>query len=1355
MSRHTPKQGTTVRQNRYPIKTVLCGFLVLLATTCGLAATVAPSVALAGRAHAFSSVLGGCSEPQKVKDECAAAGQLSLASLQPGVHAGSGVAVDDASHDVFVADTGNRRVDEFDPAEPEQFIRAWGWGVLNGKAELQVCTTATGCRQGLSGSGPGEFEVPGYVAVDNDPASASFNDVYVGDTGDDLVSKFDAEGQLQTGWGNNGENSSHERIEPNGQSHGSSTGRFDGGISGQPLAGIAVDTSGDLIVFDKKSEMGLFELDQAGISLTTCTVPLQASPAIGGVSVATTGDLYVFDGGGRVQRVEPGCANPGIVTIGTQTPTGLAVDTFDDDLYVDQGGSLIEDIPSSCVPMPDGCSASQLFGEEQLSGAGGIAVDPGTGAVYAANSTTDEILLFGLAIEAESAPASGVLAHTATLHGTVNPVGAELSHCQFEYGETESYGSIAGCSESDEAIGTGRSPVPVDAPVLGLDGGKAYHFRLHATNANGGVYGEDETLETPVTAVIAKVSASEPTGSSALLQAEVNPKGLAAEYHFEYGSCEATAGCAASSFPNSTAIVPLAAGSATVAVSQPITGLEANSTYHFRIVVKDADGTATPSPEGTFVAEPEAPGCETSRPVQDAHLADCRGYEMVTPLHKDGALIENGGILPPGLISADGSRVVTRSIQCLSGPESCIGIRSGEGEPYAFERTAAGWVTNPLAPPSGPGYTTTLSDNANTGMTLFAKEAASPALEELYARGPDGTIQAIGPIGEQPGTGPLAGIAQEFRVSTGDLSRVLYQDYGGQSIWPSLEAGLTSKGMVYEYSGRDNSRPTLLGDIGCASSIGGSNDPHSDYGSLSADGRIAFFTMSGPCAAVPTAVRELYARIENAEGARTALISAPTPGVCDAACESQPAEDVSFQGAVADGSRVFFTSTQQLTDSASEDKSAGDSAFTSCLTTSSTTGCNLYESECPSECEHLADRRLVDVSAGDSSGLGPQVQGVLAIPSAGSDVYFVAHGVLTETPNKSGQVAIPGGDNLYVYRASGEGRSGGTTFIATLSPSDEELWHKFGGISTANVTPDGRFLVFTSHRALTADVSHREGPAQVYRYDADSEQLTRVSVGEQGFDDNGNNSIADAAIVPAENGFVTGQGPGRADPTMSDDGRLVFFESSAGLTPDALNDQPVTGNPGVLAENVYEWEANGAQPSEDAPACGQPAGCVSLVSDGRDVTEGTGGSSHHASGVQLLGTDTTGSNVFFWTADQLVPGDTDSQVDLYDARVNGGFPAQVEPQPCVSSEACREPPLAPPVSGVLASSVFSGAGNLTPGLVTPVEKRSVKPLTRAQKLATALKQCKKDKSKHKRTMCEKAARKRYGPIKKTNRRASK
>jgi hypothetical protein len=129
-----------------------------------------------------------------------------------------------------------------------------------------------------------------------------------------------------------------------------------------------------------------------------------------------------------------------------------------------------------------------------------------------------------------------------------------------------------------------------------------------------------------------------------------------------------------------------------------------------------------------------------------------------------------------------------------------------------------------------------------------------------------------------------------------------------------------------------------------------------------------------------------------------------------------------------------------------------------------------------------------------------------------------------------------------------------------------------------------------------------------------------------------------------------------------------------------------------------------------------------------------------------------GDDVFFLTAAQLVPADTDNAYDIYDARVC------TEVSPCLSSNSsvvqecettgsCRAPSgAASSQAPAAASATFSGPGNIASGvlpsktLTTPKPK----PLTRKQKLAAALKTCKKIKTRHKRVLCERQARKRYG-----------
>jgi len=91
-------------------------------------------------------------------------------------------------------------------------------------------------------------------------------------------------------------------------------------------------------------------------------------------------------------------------------------------------------------------------------------------------------------------PASGVGAHEATLTGTVNPNGAEVSSCRFEYGTSPSYGSTVACPQT---VGSGEARVAVTGNAPGLAAATTYYYRVVAGDGAGTSYGSSRTFTTP------------------------------------------------------------------------------------------------------------------------------------------------------------------------------------------------------------------------------------------------------------------------------------------------------------------------------------------------------------------------------------------------------------------------------------------------------------------------------------------------------------------------------------------------------------------------------------------------------------------------------------------------------------------------------------------------------------------------------------------------------------------------------------------------------------------------------------------------------------------------------------------
>jgi hypothetical protein len=509
---------------------------------------------------------------------------FSLSIGEPGSGAGElsgpqGVAVNATTHDVYVADTGNDRIDEFEANGT--FVRAWGWGVADGISEkLQTCTLT--CFTGLSGSGPGQFERPDFIAVDNS-TGASKGDVYVGDTDDNFITKFSESGALIESWGGHGQ---------------AGLGMY------EEVAGVAVEHDGTPVAISRGSLV--FRLAADGSVSEHFEVARGTAPL--GLAVDDEGNLFKLNLQQTVEEITSKGDDVGQAT--TIFGTGVAVDSTTGGLYFDARGGEIDHYAFSslgvvsepgggtCTVAPEtGCEATDHFGGTKLEEARGLAVDSSNADVYVADPTANQIDVFTPAAlpDAATEAVSNLQTTTATLNGSVNPEGVATTY-QFVYGTTTAYGTLDPVTPA--GAGADSSNHTESANVSGLSPNTVYHYRIAATDASGTYYGQDKTFETAGPPTLEGEAAVETSRTQSTIQGAIDPHGFDTHYMVEYGTSAA--------YGASTATTDVGSEAAYQTVSTRISGLQPGRTYHYRIVASSSQG-AVDSPDLTLTTPESAP----------------------------------------------------------------------------------------------------------------------------------------------------------------------------------------------------------------------------------------------------------------------------------------------------------------------------------------------------------------------------------------------------------------------------------------------------------------------------------------------------------------------------------------------------------------------------------------------------------------------------------------------------------------------------------------------------------------------------------------------------------------------------
>jgi hypothetical protein len=1008
-------------------------------------------------------------------------------------------------------------------------------------------------------------------------------------------------------------------------------------------------------------------------------------------------------------------------------PRALGLDPATGTLYVSD--QRTQQVPRSAPTLlsfaPSGAQTTRFAAGQTLDLKGNaLAFGDTAHRLYAASFIEDEGTLS--AVQAFAPPAPGPYLSEGSLDAVARPASASLkatltpegsaTEYHFEYETQQQFDETSGSlpfahSSTTKTLPADFAEHEVSELVTGLTSETNYRFRLFAENADGkgNVASQEATFETLSPVLIDSESVSRVSSVGATLEAEINTLETADEYHFEYldqatyeeniaNGVDPFTGALSSPSPDGQ-LAPIEGDQS---VSQAISGLQPSTAYRYRVFAHNPGGFKAGTAH-TFTTQGQG----------DSLLPDHRAYELVSPPDKLGAFIQTppGGYLVQASASGDAfawtanaptesspagfSRTVTVlsrraaepgrlwTSEDISTPHvSQTGIKDSGREYTAFSRDLSRALVNPQ------GLFTPLSPDA-TAPTPYVRsdfapgDVSQPCLSSCYqplvtaANVPPGTV--IGHERVQFGDPEILGASADGSRIVLTASGAALTDgaisTGGPNLYQFVAGQLSLVNIDPSGNPISPSAAPVLGDR----STENAEDAISDDGT-----RVIFSEESGK--------HHLYLRDTVRE--ETVLLDQAQGGSGSGAAQPR------FQGASGDGNRIFFSDTQRL------------------VSTASGSGKDLYECAIV-EVEGALKCQLSDLTPQGNGGAASVLGLLPGISKDGGTVYFVANGKLTSQPNTRDEEAVSGnceptgeksntGEseteialrrcNLYVRTA------GVTRLVAVLSGGDERVWGVNQAANaiwkSANVSPSGRYLAFTSRLPLTGfdnrDAATGEPDQEVFLFDAaaddgegrlicpscnpTSSRPLGIRVGSH-----------DTEGAPAENSQVWYRTRIAANvPTaqfaritlrqpryLLDSGRL-FFNSYGPLLPQDSNG----------TWDVYSYEPISVPESSSSNTCAtssagyvaQYGGCLSLISDGKSKEESS-----------FMDASESGDDAFFLTSARLSARDKDTAADIYDARVEGGEEQVPAPVVCVG-DACQQPP-SPPNDPTPGSLTFLGAGN--------------------------------------------------------------
>jgi hypothetical protein len=848
------------------------------------------------------------------------------------------------------------------------------------------------------------------------------------------------------------------------------------------------------------------------------------------------------------------------------------------------------------------------------------------------------------------------------------------------------------------------------------------------------------------------------TNSAALLEAEVNPQGEATTYHFEYGLADCSSNpCTSSPVPDNN----VGSGSSAVKVTHQVEGLTPATTYHFRVVATNGSGPNA-GPDRTFTTYAAlAPntGCpnQAFRSGPAANLPDCRAYEMVSPLDKNGGDITT---VDPTLgtprrsynqSSLDGDKLT------FSAGTSFAGNLSGRNvNQYIAARGASGWATQGIDAPLGtqisPGGQLYTYENWRNAFRLFTPDLstawfndqnltpltpdAGEGTPNLYRRNSDGSYQALTAVTAE-NVNNVTGYDPEIGGHSADFSRIAFTAPGkltpdAAAVNDLRQAYLYANGALHLVSVRPSGLANPSGGrVGWA--LSDVEDVASVTHAVSDDGSLIYWTAGrdGP--------GTIYLR-QNPDQPQSALANGSAQGQGNLTNGSTEVTGVTTSsGAFAvgqtiasigipRGTTITAVGPSTLTLSAAAvftSVGAELEAFSEC--TEAAKACTLPVSQewlggpnAPQFWTAAADGSKMFYTGGETRGeeaklyefdlatetstlIADKTSGLLGASDDASSIYFDSAEVLDAG-------AVAGQPNLYLYR------NGTFSFIGTVAPGDvgaaqsDPFRPNIPETPTVNqaasrahasrVSPDGNQLVFESvSPALAAS----------FGYDNTDALNGKASMEVYLYDATANSGVGKLSCVSCNPSGVRPVGqvlrPSYAAVAFEDRETSEFqtdIWAAAWIQTwvhPLYHSNVLSEDGGRVYFNSFDalvpQDTNGAQDvyQWEAPGTGDCTQQSVAFSPLNDGCVSLISTGASADRSEFVDATPDGSSVFFETSSGIDPRDT-GLLDIYVAREGGGFPLPTPSLEC-KGEGCQSAP-PPPIDPTPSSASFKGSGDPTP-----------------------------------------------------------